>query len=194
MLVKLQSLPTYLINLPEDKDRLNQSIATLHQINQQFTIVRGVRHATSVVGCALSHLEILKTYSPKCLVLEDDVQLTSNQINIVEVPDNADALYLGLSDHGHVPNWHLGVKHKAEFQYINDNLVRVNNMCGTHSIVYLTDRYWQVVKTATEHSIKNNLAFDLTFASIHRYFNIYGLKKPMFYQKDQAHNTDFILK
>ena len=75
----------------------------------------------------------------------------------------------------------------------NKDLVKVKNMCSTHAIVYLTTRYWEVVKTATEYSIKNGLAFDLTFASLHRYFNIYGLKRPMFYQSGQSLNTNFKL-
>lgn len=193
MNVDISKLPTYLINLPEDKERLASAKSCLSNLSQDYTITEAIKHSTSVIGCAMSHLNIFKKYSPSCLILEDDIALTDNLVQNIEVPDNADAVYLGLSDHGHVPNWHLGVKYKAEFENINKDLVKVKNMCSTHAIIYLTSRYWEVVKTATEYSIKNGLAFDLTFASLHRYFNIYGLKRPMFYQSGQSLNTSFKL-
>ena len=53
-----------------------------------------------LVGCGLSHIECIKKSlenGKPTLVLEDDATITPSYEKILEVPDDCDAIYLGVS-------------------------------------------------------------------------------------------------
>jgi len=104
--MKLKDIKTYYINLDEDIDRnlkIKQFLDDNHFSNyERFSGIRGKHFSkdlSSIVGCAMSHLSILKNAPEDVfLILEDDALPTTwfdpnYEINL----DNIDALYLGIS-------------------------------------------------------------------------------------------------
>tara|TARA_R110000851_G_scaffold241414_4_gene394022 strand:- start:717 stop:1319 length:603 start_codon:yes stop_codon:yes gene_type:complete len=187
--LSLSSIPTFLINLNESPERLHKSTQILNSINQPFQRFEGIKHSTGVIGCGLSHLTLLRGLNPMTLILEDDIGLTGSYSKEIKIPKDADAIYLGVSDHGFVrgsPFGHRGVvlasKHSEGYK-------RIYNMCSTHAIIYTSKRYIDVCVEVIDKCLKTNVAFDVGLASIHRHFNILTPDDPWLYQTEQPEFT-----
>lgn len=120
------------------------------------------------------------------ILLEDDIECTGYFPKTIYIPQDADAIYIGLSMvGGHLTeNTHIQSENifTAELINYNHNLVKVNNMLSAHAIIYLTERY----KNHIINLIKQD---NTTYSDIHMSrsqpnFNIYALKTPIFFQND----------
>lgn len=121
------------------------------------------------------------------LILEDDLGYIG--MDDIEIPDDADALYLGLSKSGGHPteNRDLG---SSVFSPYSDKLVRVGNMLTTHAILYISPRY----KEAVINILKSNTSHynDVLISRIQKDYNVYALKKPIFYQAAKFGNVQHV--
>jgi hypothetical protein len=199
MIINLTKSKNILINLEKDKARLLESSNELHKVNIPFERFDAVNHTKGIVGCGMSHLKVLSENKKDglfngLLILEDDIQLTGFNSNIIfDVPNNTDAVYLGISKYGFVPKINVCILDSIFFSDIDGGYKRIYNMCSTHSIIYLSERYVDAVISTIDFCLKNDIAFDLGIASIHKNFNVITPKTPIFYQKEQPDATRFIL-
>jgi GR25 family glycosyltransferase involved in LPS biosynthesis len=182
MKLNLLDIPIYYINLDEDdeKRKLTETLLKCLGFNYVYRI-SAIKHKLGrIVGCARSHYEILSTKEPPFIILEDDCDLNREFSSEVEIPDNADALYLGISHWGRYLNHSGPYVHTTK---INDDILRVHNMLATHAIMYLSESYVDICKRVSYHfgyEIENHL--DIGFAEIHRFYNVYCLNNPVFKQ------------
>tara|TARA_Y100001973_G_C5138496_1_gene301636 strand:+ start:468 stop:1067 length:600 start_codon:yes stop_codon:yes gene_type:complete len=186
---QLNSISTILINLDEAVERLEKSKKLLESIGQPFQRFSGVKHEKGIIGCGMSHLALLSNIKPNCLILEDDIGLTEHFKPSLRIPKNTDAIYLGVSDHGFVkisPHGHRGAVLAS--RHCND-YKKVYNMCSTHAILYLSERYIKACAQVIHSCLESNTAFDVGLASIHRHFNILTPNDPYFYQTEQPQYT-----
>lgn len=130
---------------------------------------------------------IIKLYNsvvPPVLIIEDDVDLTEHYINEFDVPDDADAVYLGTSSWG----GKNGISAWKNIELIphDDLLFRVDGVATTHAILYLSNRYLDHICNITFKQYPQNTdrCLDYYIAQEHSKFNIYACRKPMFYQND----------
>ncbi len=121
------------------------------------------------------------------LILEDDLGYIG--MENIKIPEDADAIYLGLSKSGGHPteNKDLG---SSCFLPHSDKLVRVINMLTTHAILYISRRY----KEAVIDILKSNTTHynDVLISRIQKDFNIYALKTPVFYQSAKFGNVQHV--
>jgi len=192
--VDLKTTTNILINLDEQVDRLESSSKCLDKLGIPFSRYSAIKHSLGIVGCGMSHHAIMSKASPNTLILEDDIGLTDNTQTVFTVPEDTDALYLGISDHGYIRNNPIGRKGVVLTTQHNEEYKQVFNMCGTHAIVYLTERYILAVKNIAKKCLEGGIAFDLGIASIHRHYNILTPNAPVFYQTEQEEFTNFILE
>ena len=183
MKINLLTVPVYYINLDKDTQKAEKLEALLYDIG--FTYVErfpGTQIATPKVGCATSHqaiLDELKDHDGPFIVLEDDASLAKLQKEI-DVPDDADAVYLGNSRFGLYNNYgHL----KVSAEKFDDKLYRVYNMLGAHAILYLNNSYPEFLAKSILFNIDIKDNQDKVRASTMKYFNIYALDTPIFYQE-----------
>lgn len=189
----LEGLKTYLINLDEDIDRLKTSTQVLQSIDQSFIRYSAVKHSVGLVGCGLSHLNLLSHAGPSSLILEDDIALTSYEKYLGPIPKETDAIYLGVSNYGYVRRIPHGVEGSVLVSQISKDYKRIFNMCSTHAIIYLSDRYIRACQQIITHCLQVGAPFDLGLASIHRHFNIITPNSPWFYQLNQPNLTNIVL-
>lgn len=180
--IELQSLPVYIINLKEDiakRSAIERKLGESGFTNINF--FEGTRSYTKKVGVATSHNQLLKELGDAdlpCLVLEDDVSIFDKK-EYIDVPENADAYYLGNSVFG----LYGGVgKKKIALERFDSNTFRIYNMLAAHAIVYLNRDYIKFLEQATafQLSIKDNQ--DKARAETMKYWNVYAAERPMFYQ------------
>ncbi len=137
----------YLINLKSRTDKLKLSIGELNKYNIKFEVFCAVEGNPGVqlnspfllnrpgaVGCALSHIEIIKLAKKQnlknVLIFEDDIELTQDfsvkfDSFIRQLPDNWDMFYLGGSGHT-APN-------STVISYISKNIAKTTGTYTTSS-------------------------------------------------------------
>ena len=127
------------------------------------------------VGVGQSHincLEEVRNHRP-ALILEDDATITDDYRDIIEVPDNTDAIYLGTS-------WGDG---RYLTQDIGGGLMRIGRMLAAHAVVYLTESYLQAVIDVAKHCLyEKHVPFDLGTYNIQERFLVVSPHKPWYYQ------------
>lgn len=183
MIVDIRKNPATYINL----DRHTEKNEHMSQLIEKFKFrdikrFSGIdRPDSSIIGCASSHLEILSSISGIHTILEDDCQL-QNEVAMFDIPDDTDALYLGLSSWAF--NGKDGTEWIHEFSAVPGykNIFKVKNMLATHAITYISKRYVEACSQVAKNCVENEIHVDCGFAKIQKDFNVYALINPTFYQ------------
>jgi len=135
------------------------------------------------VGCAQSHIDILddKNYSMPLLILEDDAEFSTNYNPILEIPDDSDGIYLGVSKGN--------VYYKTK-KYTSDYL-RIGGILATHAILYVTQNYRDTMSNVAKYCIHNlQKPWDMGAASLQMQFKVYTPNNPYFYQSDNKESAN----
>ncbi len=131
-----------------------------------------------LAGCSLSHYNALNEIDPPFIIFEDDCVIKNNTPEIV-IPDDADAVYLGISSWGRM-NSHSGPF--VQYEEVSDGLLRIYNMLSAHAILYLNHEYISLCKKISQQAYEIADHQDIGFAEIQRYYNVYAFDDPLFYQ------------
>lgn len=135
------------------------------------------------VGVARNHIDaISRSFGARpVLVLEDDATPTSFYQNEVEIPDDADALYLGTSIFGRI----RGETTQTVIAANAGEHLRIFNMLSLHAVIYLSSRYKALVTEILEKFIENPVGgCDDPIADAMWKSKVYAVKKPFFFQQD----------
>ena len=139
----------------------------------------------SLAGCSLSHYNALNEIDPPFIVFEDDC-IIKNFKPEIEIPDDADAVYLGVSSWGRM-NSHSGPF--VQYEEVGNGIIRIYNMLSAHAILYLNHEYISLCKKISQQAYEIADHQDIGFAEIQRYYNVYSFDDPMFYQTS-SNGTD----
>lgn len=181
MKLKLTDIPVVYINLDEQTDRKEKLESSLEELGFKTVIrVSGFKDSIGKRGCAYSHAIALEELDAPFILLEDDC-VPLNFVDEVEIPDDADAVYLGISSWGRM-NGHSGPCVQWEEVEDHDGLLRVYNMVGAHAILYLNPDYIDLCKRIAYHGYLIADHHDIGFADIQKYYDVYAFDEPMFYQ------------
>lgn len=185
MKINLLDIPVYYINMAKDikkKEHIEKQLSDLgfKSINRIDAVEDKVNGR---VGLSKSQLLALSQVPAPFIILEDDAD-PKNFISEIEVPDDADAIYLGNSQWG-LQSSHAGfyLKYKKVRGY--PNFVKIYNMLSSHAILYIKQDYVDMCKRTTRYCAEEYpMPMDVPFAMIQRFFNIYAANSPIFVQKD----------
>jgi hypothetical protein len=182
MRLDLRSFPVYYINLDEATEKNKRTQRLLDQMGfKEIHRVSAIKHETGrMIGCARSHYYVLSNLKSPAIILEDDCALNRDFDGFVEIPENADALYLGISHWGRYLNHSGPYVHTSKTE---NECLRVYNMLATHAILYLSQEYINMCSKISRYYgyvINNHL--DIGFAENQKYFNVYALDEPLLRQ------------
>ncbi len=182
----LRQCETLILNLAEDVQRRESVVGLCEGLGLSYRVVDAVKCSPGRIGCGLSHLKALRQADPArpTLILEDDVGVTEVFAPVISVPDDADAVYLGVSAYGAVEMIdYIGFTGRLLAEEVSEGLLRVYNLLAIHATVYLSDRYRRrAIEAITESLIDRDWDPDRGLAMIQSDFNIYALREPAFYQ------------
>ena len=188
MKLKLTDIPVVYINLDEATEKGERVQKSLEELGFK-NIIRFSAHKETIgkKGCAISHVYALEEVEPPFLLIEDDC-LPKDFVDEIEFPDDADAVYLGISSWGRM-NSHSGpcVQHREVEGY--PHLLRIYNMLSTHAILYLNPDYIDLCRRIAYQSYLIADHLDIGFAEVQRYYDIYAYDNPLFYQTS-SNGTD----
>ena len=184
MNLDLREIPVVYINMDKDVDKRERIENHIDRLGFKTKIrVPGVIHEDGArAGCALAQYNALHEIDPPFIILEDDA--TPFEYDpIISIPDDTDALYLGISSWGRM-NSHSGpfVQWEYYFKEVDINLVQVYNMLGTHAILYLNSEYISVCEKIAYHQHNIDEHVDIGFTDVQKYYNVYAFNQPLFYQ------------
>jgi hypothetical protein len=195
MKINLADVQTFYINMDKDVARNKDMI----QLGKNLEIQNYKRiSGTEIVGhpkagCATSHMNILSKISEPTVILEDDCVVASG-ITIIDIPDDADAIYLGLSDWGYLNSFSKTKNFNYTMNNTFKNVYKVDGMLATHAILYISSEYINMASKVAKWSAENDQHIDQGLALIQKYFNVYALGKPIFYQHSNTDATNITLK
>jgi hypothetical protein len=134
-------------------------------------------------GCGTSHIQILDDtkHSTPVLILEDDVEFVDNFNPVLDIPDDSDGVYLGIS-HGNV--FYGSCQH-------NENYLRIAGILAAHAILYVTDAYRKAMSEIGQYCLYTlNKPWDLGTAGIQKDFKVYTPNNPLIYQSDNRQSSN----
>ena len=185
MKINLLEIPVFYINMNKDTHKKSYIENQLKEVGfKNINRIEAVEDKKNGrVGLSKSQLRALSQIPAPFIVLEDDADPRYFQA-VIEVPDDADAVYLGNSQWG-LFQGHTGFYLK--YKKINGmpNVLKIYNMLSSHAILYLNNEYVSMCKRTTRYCAEEYpMPMDVPFAMMQRFFNIYALNKPAFIQKD----------
>ena len=185
MKIDLRKIPAVYMNLEQHNEKNENMQSMLSEIGfESIQRMEGVLDSKNpTAGCSKAHHKALSTFKAPFILFEDDCMLMQENFTpIIELPDDADALYLGISSWGRM-NGHEGECVQYDQFEEHSNLLRIYNMLGGHSILYLSEFYKTMCEKIAYYAgyVIENFQ-DIGFAEIQRYFNVYSLNNPIFYQ------------
>jgi hypothetical protein len=186
MQLELRQCETMALSLPEDTARRESVTAHCNQLGLSWRLIDGVKATPGKIGCALSHLRALRLSRPglPLLILEDDIGVTESFTPLIDIPDDADAVYLGGTIFGAIDLVdYVGFTDSVAGDEINEQLIRVYNLLSTHAILYVTDRFKAAAEAAIVHALADlDWEHDKAMAKLQETFAVYAWRRPMFYQ------------
>lgn len=200
MILEIKNITVYIISPAEGKYKERILILFNKLISEGFqniVFVKSLKGPNNTASLTNTVIEIFKREMDKdtpFIILEDDCNFFY-KYDTIEVPDNYDLLYIGISYWTFLHPIHtlfrkdrpyITINSSNSCSSYNDTLVKIKSMTSGHAIVYKSrtfmklfiDFMYSISKTV------DNLPHDLLFACLHKLFNVYGLKKPMFYQDE----------
>jgi len=216
MKIEILKTQVYYINLASQIERNENFISRMKNAGfSKENLIRiegikkeGIPQDSVFVGCFHSQLKALRIGLQMnqfpFLILEDDAAI--NQIpEFIDVPDDSDAVYVGISSWGFSPahDGNLASNNNLITDRVDNDVVRVFNMLSSHAILYTSKEHVQglinqlesnlngIQQVAANSGIKlkyygnTMLPCDVIMAN-HQYNNkVYALRKPIFYQDDK---------
>ena len=180
MIINLTKIPSFWLTCDKTASRWPRMEEILKQLEIPAQKVNGRLSNPYTLAVAESHLQCLKSTPGPVLIIEDDVEIMPGYRDIVEVPDDTAALYIGTSQYGiNFRETRLGgVVCKEEGDHL-----RIFNMLSMHAILYLSEDYKNHVIGLLE-SFKPGLGVDQMIAEEMCNWKVLAVKSPMFYQND----------
>jgi len=182
MRVNLTDFPAYYINLDRDVKKREACEEVLARAGfKNVNRFPGIVGETKKDGVARSHLHILaqlRNEQRPFIVFEDDIQIAKFRPS-VEVPDDADAYYLGNSFYGLYNG--RGTR-QISVEQVDPNTFRIYNMLAAHAIAYFSQEYVDFLIRAIQFSMKIGTNQDKARANTMKFFNVYASRSPLFAQ------------
>jgi hypothetical protein len=184
--LRLAACETVVLSLADAAERRASVTELCGRLGLDYRIEDAIRASPGPIGCGLSHIRTLRAWTGErpLLVLEDDVAETEDLSPAIVVPDDADAVYLGISRYGAVePVDFVGFVDLVAVEPAGEGLLRLHNVLGAHAIVHLTPRW----RTAAIEAMVASIADrgwdpDRGLAAIQGDFKVYAPARPAFYQ------------
>ena len=130
----------------------------------------------------LASQEIGEKFQP-FVIFEDDVKKYRKFPDFIDIPDNCDLFYIGLSQYG-MTNKKAGVNNSVCYNDVcnYNDIIRIFNMLSTHGIIICSLRGMLTLQKCILEDFYKGQGWDISLCHIQHYLNVYALKEPLVYQ------------
>lgn len=195
MKINIPSLPAFYINMEDAAQRKTDFISWNKDLGfNNVTRIAGVYDKPYYVGLSKAFINALesgiKIKENIFIVFEDDAQPTEKFKNEIDIPDDADAVYLGVGPWGFRRD--QDPKGRADFngsvfQEVKDfsEVFKIYSTLTCHAILYVNKNYARAALESYKKSISLGHYGDVQiyFDGLFDKYNVYAVG-PFFYQND----------
>ena len=119
-----------------------------------------------------------KVFQP-FVIFEDDVKKYRPFPKYIEIPNNSDIFYIGISKSGLIKS---NQKSNVIFSIYNNDIVKIYNMLSTHGMIICSLRGLLSLQKCLLEDYGKNQGYDISLSQIQPYINAYAFKIPLVYQ------------
>jgi hypothetical protein len=113
-------------------------------------------------------------------IFEDDVKKYREfPVDGIEIPDDADFLFTGLSSYGVSDYSHC---FDVYYKSVDENIIRMFNMLSFHGVIICSIRGLLAFQKCLIESYHTGTIWDMYTAQIQPYYNFYAVRVPLVYQ------------
>jgi len=190
MKVQLKSINYYFLTCDTNGKRKNHMMNTfkdysITEVNPILGIHKNQSGPTGfsrMIDIGLRNQDRSLAFQP-FVIMEDDCSKFREFPEYIEIPDNTDILYIGLSKSG-TYKYGSNTKdiHKVYMEEVNSDIVRIYNMLSLHGIIICSASGALAIQKAMMEGYFSDKIWDLYTTYIQPYYNVYALKIPLVYQ------------
>lgn len=185
MLIELNNIKYYFLTYNNEKRKeymLNEfkdyDITGVESVKESSINKSGALGFSKILDLACLNQEYNKPFKP-FVIFEDDVKKYREFPESIEIPDDVDILFIGLSLCGmQQNNWCNTVCYKN----INEEIIKIHNMLSLHGIIICSPRGLLAIQKCMFEGYFKNIIWDIFTAQIQPFYNVYALRKPLVYQ------------
>lgn len=188
------------LNNPERKAHLlnelkNYSVFEVNPPIMENKMLSGSIGHSRMLDLATQHQNTNQPFKP-FVILEDDIKKCKELPKNIDIPDDTDWLYVGVSQcglnsFGNDNSWQW-------IKNVDDTVCKIYHMLGTHAIMICSVRGLLAYQRAMSNAHYRNIDWDKPLAAQQHLLNVYALKNPLFYQYAKLggleHDTNFQIK
>jgi len=207
--INFSEIKSYIITLPENKEKIETTRQAMQSIGfndpKIFLATKMNPGRTGLVKSFKNLFNLIKDHDEPILICEEDIEINpSYSLEAVDIPDDADALYIGISKWGRSsginPYWDKNaesyIPNKQIFEgivvkQVNSDIYRIYNMLSAHAVILINKEYTSFLNKAISFAEINGGHQDIVRSTTMPYWNIYALNNPIFYQRDLEQHTNF---
>lgn len=186
MLIDLQKCKYYFLT-SSNKDNIRRTHFKKDFEGLDITEINYLYDASKFKSMADGYMKMLdqafidiKDQQFKPFILLEDDSKRNIRPDYLDIPDNSDWLYVGITKCGLTKN--RGWNNSVNYNIIDDTYIRVFNMLSTHGMMICSIRGANLLKEMLLDSYKTNTPIDILFAEMQKNINAYALRKPLVYQ------------
>jgi hypothetical protein len=197
MKINIPSAPAFYINMKDARQRKLNFLSWNKDLEfKDVTRIDGIYDEPYYVGLSKAFVNTLESgiemEAKSFTVFEDDAFPTEAYTSEIEVPDDADAVYLGVSPWGFRPG--QDPKGGADFngsvfEEVDKfpGVFRIHSTLSCHAILYINKNYAKAALESYKKSInlKHHSDAQIYFDGLFDKYNIYAVG-PFFYQNDPS--------
>ena len=118
------------------------------------------------------------------VLLEDDVNICKKFPDNLNIPDDTDILYIGISSSGMQSSDISGSGRCIRYTSVNgySEIVKVYNMLSTHGFIVCSLTGLITLQKCLFEDFYRNRGYDMSLAHIQPHINAYALRTPLVYQ------------
>ena len=207
--IKKEDIRVIVINMHKDTHKFDRMQDMLR--GQGFTHIEFIDAVdaefigdTQFNAISMSHemaIKIATWYDFPFLILEDDCLINLEIPDVITVPDDAHAVYLGHSVAGvsSVPiivddPTFASITTNASIEQYSEDMYKINSMVGAHAILYLSEDFKKAAHAIAHAAYNKSINHDIMFAFLQLVYNVYGFSIPYFIQTSQYQLTKDVLR
>jgi hypothetical protein len=168
-----------------NKEFTGYDITEVNPLSTEFGISKeqsGSTGFSKMLDIALLNQDKIKPFQPFVL-FEDDIKKYRDFPEELDIPENSDILYIGLSSWG-MTNAPLGSNGSVCFSNISSypEIVKVYNMLSTHGFIICSMVGLITLQKCLFEDFYRNRGYDMALAHIQPHINAYAIRRPLVYQ------------
>jgi len=140
-----------------------------------------------MIDLGLRNQDRSKPFQP-FILYEDDCSKFREFPEYIDIPDDADILYIGISKCSmNDKSYH----YSSYYKNIDDDIIRIYNMLAMHGIIVCSASGALAIQKAMLEGYYKNIIWDIFVAYIQPYYNVYALKNPLVYQDGKYGGAEY---